>query len=123
MERVDALSVKPPRISKETHLLKWLRDVERGVHENEARGKSGDAQYASLMNLRKREECPYTDGLNSQHERHVLLKKRVHKPREQRRKTTETSRGLLLVVLTPLFTLVHAQRWVRLAREADFTND
>ena len=61
VERVDALSVKPPRISKETHLLKWLRDVERGVHENEARGKSGDAQYASLMNLRKREECPYTD--------------------------------------------------------------
>ena len=61
VERVDALSVKPPRISKETHLLKWLRDGKRGVHPNEARGERGDAQYASLMKVRKREECPYTD--------------------------------------------------------------
>jgi len=61
VERVDALSVKPPKISKETYLLKWLRDVKRGVQPNEARGKSDTAQYASLMNVRKREECPYTD--------------------------------------------------------------
>lgn len=61
VKRVDALSVKPPKISKETRLLKWLRDVKRGVHPNEARGKSSDAQYASLMKVRKREECPYTD--------------------------------------------------------------
>ena len=61
VKRVDALSVKPPKISKETHLLTWLRDVKRGVHPNEARGKSGTAQYQALMNVRKREECPYTD--------------------------------------------------------------
>jgi len=61
VKRVDALSVKPPRISKETHLLKWLRDVERGVNPNEARGKSDTAQYASLIKVRRLKECPYTD--------------------------------------------------------------
>jgi len=38
-------------------------------------------------------------------------------------KRMATSRSLRLVVLTLFFTLVDAQRWVRLAREADFTNE
>ena len=61
LKQVEALSVKPTRLSRETHLREWYRDVQSGVDPKEARGKSGTPRYMSVMNLRKREDCPYND--------------------------------------------------------------
>ena len=61
VKQVEALNVQPTRLSRETHLREWYSDVQRGVHPNEARGKSVTPRYCSLMNLRKLEDCPYND--------------------------------------------------------------
>ena len=61
VEQVEALSVKPKMVSRETHLREWYAEVRDGVSPKDARGKGNAPRYNALMSLRKLEECPYKD--------------------------------------------------------------